>query len=42
MSISINGIPTSNISDLFVRNQLASQLNSAQTNMYQLQMEISS
>ena len=42
MSISVNGIPTSNISDLFVRDQLMSQLNSAQSNLYQLQEEISS
>ena len=41
MSISINGIPTSNITDLFVRNQLAAQLNSSQTNLYQLEQEIS-
>ena len=41
MSISVNGIPTSNISDLFVRNQLTAKLNSGQTNLYQLETEIS-
>ena len=41
MSISIGGISTANVSDLFVRDQLTAQLNSAQTNMYELETEIS-
>jgi flagellar hook-associated protein 3 len=41
MSISITGIPTSGISSQFVRGQLINQLNFGQTNMYQLELELS-
>ena len=41
MGLSINGLSTSNVSNQFVRDQLTAQLDSAQTNMYLLEEEIS-
>jgi len=41
MSITISGIATAGVSNQFVRNQLINQLNSGQTDLYQLEMEIS-
>ncbi len=41
MSITISGIATSGVSNQFVRNQLINQLSFGETDLYQLEMEIS-